>query len=417
MHTEKWFKTYIYIWIGQFLSLLTSSAVNFAVIIYLSLHYKSAEILAYAGIAGLLPQAIIGPFAGVYIDRWDRKKVMIYADAFIAFCTFLMSFAFVEGEANLGFVYMLLVCRSLGQAFHTPAMQAIAPLIVPEDKLLKVSGINQMLQSVSMIAGPAAGTLAITYLPISKVLYLDVIGASLAIVSLLFVVIPKLTTQQAESNISTVLHDLNSGFIEIQKNKGLYMLFIYAMLTTFFVMPVAIMYPLLTIDHFSGGKWEMSIIEIVWGVGMLVGGGILSIWQGSISKVILVNAMHIFLGLTFVFSGWISGDLFWIFVAITTFGGIGMSFFNASFMTIIQEEIKPEFLGRVFSLYFSFAIIPSVIGLLFTGWIADEIGVVNAFIIGGLAMCVVGLLSFLTPSVMNLGKNRLNKDNVESEIE
>jgi DHA3 family macrolide efflux protein-like MFS transporter len=403
---EKWFKTYIYIWIGQFVSLLTSSAVNFAVIIYLSLHYKSAEVLAFAGIAGLLPQAIIGPFAGVYIDRWDRKKVMIYADAFIAFCTFLMSFAFVEGEANLIFVYALLVCRSLGQAFHTPAMQAIAPLIVPEDKLLKVSGINQMLQSVSMIAGPAVGTLAITFLPISKVLYLDVIGACLAIVSLLFVTIPKLTKQSEDNDISTVLTDLKLGFAEIQQNKGLYMLFVYAMLTTFFVMPVAIMYPLLTIEHFAGGKWEMSIIEVVWGAGMLVGGGILSAWQGSISKVILVNAMHIFLGLIFVFSGWISGDLFWVFVAITTLGGIGMSFFNASFMTIIQEEVKPEFLGRVFSMYFSFAIIPSVIGLLFTGWIADEIGVINAFIISGLAMCVVGLLSFLTPAVMKLGKNR-----------
>ncbi|MBD1429849.1 MULTISPECIES: MFS transporter [Sphingobacterium] len=407
MPKESWFKTYIYIWIGQFVSLLTSSAVNFAVIIYLSLHYKSAEVLAFAGIAGLLPQAIIGPFAGVYIDRWDRKKVMIYADAFIALCTFMMSFAFVEGEANLAFVYALLVCRSLGQAFHTPAMQAIAPLIVPEEKLLKVSGINQMLQSVSMIAGPAVGTLAITYMPISKVLYLDVIGAMLAIVSLMFVVIPKLNAQPtAENNISTVLMDLKLGFGEIHKNKGLYLLFVYAMLTTFFVMPVAIMYPLLTIEHFAGGKWEMSIIEVMWGAGMLVGGGILSAWKGSVSKVILVNAMHIFLGVTFVFSGWISGDLFWVFVAITTLGGIGMSFFNASFMTIIQEEIKPEFLGRVFSMYFSFAIIPSVIGLLFTGWIADEIGVVNAFIIGGSAMCFVGLLSFVTPAVMNLGKNR-----------
>ena len=404
MFSEKWFKTYLYIWIGQFVSLLTSSAVNFAVIIYLSLQYNSAEILAYAGIAGLLPQALVGPFAGVYIDRWDRKKVMIFADAFIAFCTFLMSFSFIEGEANLVFVYLLLICRSFGQAFHTPAMQAIAPLLVPEDKLLKVSGVNQMLQSVSMIAGPAAGTLAITYLPISKVLYLDVLGACIAIFTLLFVSIPKVKIQESKESISTVLQDLKFGFRQIHENKGLYMMFVYAMLTTFFVMPVAIMYPLLTIDHFSGGKWEMSVIEIVWGVGMLVGGAILSATHNSFSKIILVNAMHIFLGLTFIFSGWIRGDLFWVFVAITTLGGIGMSFFNASFMTIVQEQIKPEFLGRVFSLYFSFAIIPSVIGLLFTGWISDNIGVVNAFIISGVAMCIIGVLSFLTPSVMNLTK-------------
>jgi len=138
MKTEQWFRTYIYIWIGQFLSMLSSSAVNFAVIIYLSLHYKSAEILAYSGIAGLLPQALIGPFAGVFIDRWDRKKVMIYADGFIALCTFLMSFAFIDGEANLVLVYLLLACRSIGTAFHSPAMQAIAPSPYPSSLRLPV---------------------------------------------------------------------------------------------------------------------------------------------------------------------------------------------------------------------------------------------------------------------------------------
>src|SRR5690606_37081338 len=140
-----------------FISLLSSSAVNFAVIIWLSLEYKSAEVLAFSAIAGLLPQALIGPFAGVYIDRWDRKKVMIFADAFIAVCTLVMTFILRDGNTNLIFIYLLLGCRSIGSAFHAPAMQAIAPLIVPEKELLRVSGINQVLQSVSSIAGPALG--------------------------------------------------------------------------------------------------------------------------------------------------------------------------------------------------------------------------------------------------------------------
>ena len=79
MEKKNWVKTYLFIWAGQFVSLLTSSAVNFAVVIWLSMEFKSAEILAYSAIAALLPQAIIGPFAGVYIDRWNRKKVMIFA--------------------------------------------------------------------------------------------------------------------------------------------------------------------------------------------------------------------------------------------------------------------------------------------------------------------------------------------------
>ncbi len=405
MEKKNWFKTYIYIWIGQFVSLLTSSAVNFAVIIWLSLHYKSAEVLAFAGIAGLMPQALIGPFAGVFIDRWDRKKVMIFADAFIAFCTFVMTFVLTEDGTDLSLIYVLLACRSIGSAFHSPAMQAVAPLIVPEDKLLRVSGINQMLQSVSSIAGPALGTLAITYFPINQVLYLDVIGAIAAIVSLLFVTIPHLAVETT-SSIAAVWHDLRVGMQAIYRNKGLSMLFLYAMIATFCIMPVAIMFPLLTIDHYGGDKWAMSVIEIVWGIGMLVGGSFLGIARVSVSKIILVNVMHIILGLTFVWSGWFPSSWFVGFVLLTTLGGIAMSIFSAAFMTIIQEEVQPHMLGRVFSLYFSMAILPSAIGLLFTGLIADVIGVANAFVIAGGVVILVGIASFFTPSLMKLGQKK-----------
>lgn len=407
MEKKHWFKTYIYIWVGQFVSLISSSAVNFAIIIWLSLEFKSAEILAFAAISGLLPQALVGPFAGVYIDRWDRKKVMILADAFIAICTLLMTFALSGGHVHLSLMYLLMAFRSIGSAFHQPAMQAIAPLIVPEEQLLRVSGINQILQSVSSIAGPALGALAIAALPINQVLYLDVIGAVFAICSLLFISIPYFKSDN-KASLQQVLTDLKLGFLAIHKNKGLNRMFMYSILATIGIMPVAIMFPLLTIDHFGGDKFEMSVIEIIWGVGMLIGGSVLSAFKISIRKVIMVNCMHIILGLTFVFSGLLSPSLFIVFVVLTGLGGAAMSIFSAAFMTIIQEEIAPEMLGRVFSLYFSFAIIPSLIGLLFAGNIADNIGVANAFIIAGVLLIIIGISSFLTPSLMRIGIKRLD---------
>lgn len=405
MKNQKWFRTYLFIWSGQFISMLTSSAVNFAVIVWLSLKFQSAEVLAYAGIAGLLPQAIIGPFAGVFIDRWDRKNVMMLSDAFIALCTLLMTFVLTEERVDLMWIYLLLGCRSLGTAFHSPAMQAIAPLLVPQEELLRISGINQMIQSVSSIAGPALGTLAITYFPIYKVLYLDVIGAFAAIISLIFVAIPPVETP-VSSAFSTVLSELKAGFSAIYHHMGLRLLFLYSMIATFFIMPVAIMFPLLTTGHYGGGKWEMSIVEIVWGIGMLVGGSVLGLLRVQTSKVVLVNAMHIALGLTFVFSGWFPSSWFVGFVIATAIGGITMSIFSAAFMTIIQEEVTPDKLGRVFSLYFSIAILPSLIGLLFTGFIAELIGISNAFLIAGASVMLIGIVSFSTPRLMQLGKSR-----------
>ncbi|VTP86941.1 H+ Antiporter protein [Sphingobacterium daejeonense] len=157
-------------------------------------------------------------------------------------------------------------------------------------------------------------------------------------------------------------------------------------------------------------KLEMSIIEVVWGVGMLVGGSALSAFKVSFRKILLINVMHIVLGLTFVLSGILPPSSFILFVVLTGFGGASMSIFNAVFMTIIQEEIAADMLGRVFSLYFSFAIIPSLIGLLFAGNIADHIGVANAFIIAGLLCIVLGVVSFMTPSLMKLGLERTSSN-------
>ncbi len=385
--------------------MITSYAVHFAVIIWLSLEHQSAEVLAFAGIAGLLPQALIGPFAGVFIDRWDRKKVMMYSDGFIAVCAFAMTFLLRNERVDLFWIYALLACRSVGNAFQSPAMQAIAPLIVPEKELLRVSGINQMLQSISTIAGPALGTLAITYFAIADVLYLDIIGAVLAISSLLFVKIPHLKVTN-QGSVNTVFTELKEGFGAIYRNKGLSFLFFYAMLVTFFVMPAAIMFPLLTTGYYGGGKWEISLIEVVWGIGMLVGGSVLSVLRITTPKIILVNAMHIVLGFAFLLCGAIPPSWFIAFVVVTTLSGIAMSVFSAAFMTTIQEEVMPQMLGRVFSLYFSIAILPSIIGLLFTGLIAEKVGVAPAFVIAGGLVMVVGIASFLTPPLMKIGRGK-----------
>ncbi len=390
---------------GQFISILSSTAVNFAVIIWLSLETGSAEVLAYAAIAGLLPQAIIGPIAGVYIDRWDRKKTMIFADSFVAFCTLVMSISFYVGYESLLLIYVMLALRSVGSAFHMPAMQAAIPLLAPQSELLRIAGINQMIQSVSSIAGPALGALAIGLFSIGNVLLLDIIGAIIAIISLLFVHIPNPEiVDKAKASVAQVWRDIKLGLGEILKNRGLTLMFLYSVIATFCIMPVAVLFPLMTINHFGGDKFEMSIVEIAWGVGMLIGGGLLGILKPNIHKVIIINTMHILLGLSLAVSGWLPPSTFIIFVILTGMGGLAASVYNASFMTVIQEEVQPAMMGRVFSMFFSIAVIPSVIGLLSTGFVADTIGVNLTFIILGLVVAVVGTVSFFTPSLMKLGK-------------
>ena len=118
---ENWKKTFAVIWSGQLASILSSSVVAFAIIFWVSLETGSAQVLALAAIAGMLPQSLLGPLVGVYVDRWDRKWTMILADSFIALCTLLLAVLFWLGVARMWHIYVLLACRSIGSAFHTPA--------------------------------------------------------------------------------------------------------------------------------------------------------------------------------------------------------------------------------------------------------------------------------------------------------
>ena len=111
---NNWKRVFAIIWTGQFFSILTSSIVNFAIILWLSFETKSAEVLAFAAIAAMLPQSVLGLFTGIFIDRWKRKRVMIMADSFIAFCTLILAVLFYLDVAKLGtFISCWLCVRSV----------------------------------------------------------------------------------------------------------------------------------------------------------------------------------------------------------------------------------------------------------------------------------------------------------------
>lgn len=400
-----WRKTFSIIWAGQFLSLLSSSLVNFAIIIWLSIQTGSAEVLAWAAISALLPQSVIGLFSGVFIDRWDRKKTMIAADGFIAVCTLLIALLFYFGEMELWYLYLLLGLRSIGSAFHMPAMQASVPLLAPASELIRIAGVNQIIQSVSNIAGPALGALAIGLMDIGYVLLIDIAGAVFAIISLLFVTIPNPPPVAREGKgVRQVLADIGAGIKGITAPKGFALLVLLSVVATFCLMPVAVLFPLLTLKHFGGNTFQMSLIEVVWGLGMLAGGAVLGLWKVRSSKVTLINWMYILLGAMLALSGLLPSWGFAIFVLLTTLGGVTAAIYNASFTALIQETVDPSLLGRVFSMFFSISLLPSLFGLLGTGFLADTIGISRTFVILGCAIGLVGLISFFVPSIRRFGR-------------
>lgn len=398
---NNWKKVFAIIWTGQFFSILTSSIVNFAIILWLSFETKSAEVLAFAAIAAMLPQSVLGLFTGIFIDRWKRKRVMIMADSFIAFCTLILAILFYLNIAKIGHIYILLALRSVGSAFHMPAMRASVPLLAPKSELIRIAGINQIIQSACNIVGPALAALFISFMKMTNILLLDVIGAALACTSLLFVKIPDPDNTEKTQQVQ-LLKEAKEALTEVRAENGLSWLFILSIIATFFIMPVSVLYPLMTLDHYSGNAFQISLVEAAWGIGALLGGAFLGMKKFKLNEISLINWMYILLGGTFLLSGILPVSGYPVFVWLTAIGGISGSLYMASFTTVVQTRINPVVMGRVFSFYMSINLLPSMVGLLSTGFLADNIGIGNTFMIGGILVGTIGVISFFIPSIRML---------------
>lgn len=136
-----WKTPFIIIYAGQAFSLVGSAAVQFAVIWWLTVQTESAIVLTIATIVALLPNMLIGPFAGVWVDRYNRRTVMMLADAFVALTSMILGIAFwLSNTPPVWFIYCMLFLRGLGNTFHGPAMQAAIPMLVPAPMLTKAGG-------------------------------------------------------------------------------------------------------------------------------------------------------------------------------------------------------------------------------------------------------------------------------------
>lgn len=400
---NNWKRTFAIIWSGQLFSTLSSSIVSYAVVFWLSLQTGSASVLAYAMLASLLPQLVLGLFAGVFVDRWNRKYTMITADIFIALCTAILCWQFYQGAVATWQIYTLLALRSVGSAFHSPAMKASIPLLVPSSELMRVSGFNQMIYSASSIAGPALAALLISVTNMTVVFMFDIVGALIACGTLCFATIPN--PEKKEITEHNLWVEIKEGLNAIFAKRGLAWLFVCDVGVMFFLVPISALFPLFTTSYFQGGAYEMSVVETAWGVGMLIGGLLLGIdTMKRFNKVVLIAITCMMVGALFTISGLLSPSAFIIYVIVTAIGGVAVAIWSSAFTVVMQTQIEPNILGRAFAIYDSLSLAPSIPGLLAIGMIADTIGINNAYIYSGIAVCLLGVVLLFIPSTRKMGK-------------
>lgn len=390
-----WKRTFFLVWSGQAFSIVGSSAAQFALLWWLTLETGSPMVLAMASIAGFLPQALLGPIAGVWIDRLSRKTVMLAADGFIAAVSAVLAIAFLVGTPEPGLIYLILFLRAIGSVFHAPAMQAAMPLLVPPSELVRTGGWSQFLSSGSLMLGPVLGTLLMTRFSIAAVLAIDILGAIIAALTLAAV---RLRDPEIDPAATPhLMRELRDGLDEVLRSRALKAVSLPVLLTTLFYVPVGSLFPLMVNSHFGGGAWHASAVEVLFAAGMLVASLILGVWGGLKNPFTMIMLSVGVLGLALVGSGLLAPSGFLAFAGLSFVMGMTGSFFSVPYFAFIQGAAPPEKLGRVISLLSSLMSFAIPVGLFVAAPIAERTGIATWFALsGGFIVLAAGLGFVLT---------------------
>lgn len=390
---KNWKKTLFALYTGQFFSLLSSAAVQFSIIWWLTDATGSPLVLALAGVAGFLPQALIGPIAGTIIDRYSRKMMMILADMTVAFGSFILFITMYFQEPSLLLIISVLILRSIATAFHGPALQASIPLLVPEEHYTKVAGWGQMVSSMTNIAGPAIGVSLLAVASIEWVLLLDILGAFIATSVLLFIYIPKVTADKSAAPLGFVV-EMKEGYQAVTQHRLLFKLVIVMTIIAVLYIPLGTYFPLMVRNHFERGVMEAGVVEITFAIGLIFGGVLVGFVGDRYSKGKTMAAGMALLGGALLISGLLAPAAFYVFIGLSFFMGLSGPLFSAPFYAFVQTEIEPRLLGRAFSFITSLSLLATPLGFGVAGIIAEATDIAALFAVTGCLIVVNAIITY-----------------------
>ncbi|MDH5109149.1 MFS transporter [Lentilactobacillus kefiri] len=399
---------------SQFLTGITSMIVQYAIIWYLTKETGSATILSIATILGMLPMALLSPFVGPLVDRWEKKALLIVPDIVAAIFAIILS---VSGGVFHVFpvwlIFVSLLMRSIAQTFQMPTIQSVMPTMVPDAELTRVNGQLGMVQSANMVIAPALGAFLFAIIPMQYLILLDVLGAILGISFLIWVQIPNNEKIDAALHM---LHNTKLGLQQLMGNKGLWYITITGAVFMLLIMPASSMYPLMTMKYFQGTVGQAGFIEVLYSSGMLAGGAIIGIWGNWADRMKPVIFSLFLVGVPTGISGLLPGNqtgFIW-FAILNVIEGVASPLFNTLLMAMIQQSYPAKQLGRILGVLNSILSLTGPLGLIFAGPLADSLGVETLFIIAGIGTVICGIFVLLIP-VMRQYDIRLQERLSEAE--
>jgi MFS transporter, DHA3 family, macrolide efflux protein len=369
------FRTFATIWAGQLVSLLGTGMSRFALLIWAYQQSGAATTLALLGFFAWVPFILVSPFAGVWVDRWDRRKVMLFADLGAALMTLIIVILLLSGKLAIWHLFVLEAVASACEAFQSPAYSAATTQLLPKEQYARASGMRSMAQDAAQIGGPLIGGTLLALFGLPTVLAIDLLTFGVAFGTLLFIRLPALAIHQddAASAAESFWRRMQVGFRFILARQGLLALTLlftginfFAILTYFSVLPALIL------ARTGGDEVALAVVQGTLGAAGIIGGLAVSAWGLPKRKIhaLLLGAAISFLGGDLLFA---VGRSLPVWIAGASIAAFFIPYIIAASQTIWQSKTPPHLQGRVFSVQAMLRNLAAPLAYLLAGPLADQV--------------------------------------------
>ncbi|MBN2304931.1 MAG: MFS transporter [Anaerolineae bacterium] len=375
MNNHERLRTFLIIWFGQVISMLGTAMTGFALTIWAYEQTGRATTLALQGFFMYFSYALVGLVAGIWVDRWDRRRVMIVADLGAALVTLVLLGLYSRGAMRVGHLYAAQTLSGVFSAFQSPANNAAMTLLIPRKHLTRANGLRTLGQDMTQILAPALAGLLLVTVGLRGVMWIDLSSALFATSTLLIVRIPRppVSTEGQQARGATRWQTFTFGLRYIVRRRGLFWMMViymlinlYAGLTWFGVLTAMVL------SRSGGSESVLSVVRSAMGIGGVLGGLVLTIWGGPKRQ---VHGMLGIAGVSFLLGDgvlalgrtpavWIAGGLM---------GSLAVPSIISSNRSIWQSKVPPDVQGRVLGAAMALQSATTPIGFLLAGPLADRL--------------------------------------------
>ncbi len=353
----------------------------------------SALLLGVVGFCGQIPMLVLAPIAGVFVDRWNRHRVLVATQVLSMLQSLALAVLALTGVITVAEVLVLQCLQGVINAFDTPARQAfVVTMIEDRADLPNAIALNSSMVNASRILGPSIGGVLIAAVGEGWCFLVDAISYLAVIVSLLLMRVREGENGRLRTGAETrVTEELRAGFRYVTQFAPIRTLLLLLALISTMGMPYAVLMPAVAAGVLHGGPHTLGLLMTASGVGALGGGFYLASRRTIVGLGRLIAIAAAVFGIGLVAFG-LSHRL-WLSLLLLPFVGAGFMISLAATNTIVQTITEEHLRGRVMAFYTMAFLGTAPVGSLLAGVLADRIGEPATIVAGGVA-CVLGSVWF-----------------------